>query len=132
MPAARGGTYLYCGSDNKDDVAFNEQRDGWKTHPVAGKQANAFGLYDMSGSVWEWTADCWHDDYSGAPNDGTAWTTGDSCFYGSRVVRSGSWFSGPRPVTERKWAGDPQNWNLGKSVARDQGAHGLRPLRELK
>ena len=127
-----GGTYLYCGSDNKDDVAFNEQRDGWKTRPVAGKQANAFGLYDMSGSVWEWTADCWHDDYSGAPNDGTAWTTGDSCFYGSRVVRSGSWFSGPRPVTERKRAGNLQEWNSGKSVARDQGAHGLRPLRELK
>ena len=131
-----GGTYLYCGSDDRDAVAFNENRDGWLTHAVAAKQPNAFGLYDMSGSVWEWTADCWHDNYSGAPTDGSAWTTGESCSWGSRVARGGSWFSGPRPVTERIWAGEPQNWNPGKTrnnnPSRDQGTYGLRTVREIQ
>jgi formylglycine-generating enzyme required for sulfatase activity len=60
------------------------------THPVGSKQANAFGLYDMIGNVWEYTQDCYHDNYNGAPVDGSAWVT-DSCSDSDRVVRGGSW-----------------------------------------
>ena len=61
------------------------------TAPVGSYSANAFGLLDMLGNVWEWVEDCWHGDYKGAPRDGTAWTRGGDC--GRRVVRGGSWYN---------------------------------------
>lgn len=80
----------YCGSDNADKVSWNGYNSGsflFKTpHPVASKEPNAFGLYDMSGNVWEWVEDTYHDNYNGAPTDGSAWT-GSSM----RVLRGGSW-----------------------------------------
>ncbi|ACC81195.1 bifunctional serine/threonine-protein kinase/formylglycine-generating enzyme family protein [Nostoc punctiforme] len=51
--------------------------------------ANAFGLYDMHGLVWEWCADSWHNNYSDAPSDGTAWEVGGDI--NRRVLRGGSW-----------------------------------------
>lgn len=62
------------------------------------KVANAFGLYDMHGNVWEWCYDHWHNDYKGAPTDGSAWidiarTENDNHF---RLLRGGSWFYFPR------------------------------------
>ena len=63
--------------------------------PVGSFAANAFGLFDMHGNVWEWVQDCWHDSYEGAPTDGSAWTSG--CGSEARaVVRGGSWFHIPR------------------------------------
>jgi len=51
--------------------------------------ANAFGLYDMHGLVWEWCADPWHNNYHGAPQDGSVWdTNGD---INRRVLRGGAW-----------------------------------------
>ena len=64
--------------------------DDSKTAPVASFAANAFGLYDMHGNVWEWTQDSWNGSYKGAPSDGTAWLSG-KC--GRRVLRGGSWYS---------------------------------------
>jgi formylglycine-generating enzyme required for sulfatase activity len=69
--------------------------DGYdRTSPVGHYQPNAFGLYDMFGNAWQWTADCWHDNYNGAPVGGSAWTT--ACSSGGRVVRGGSWYFNPR------------------------------------
>ena len=64
--------------------------DDWDTAPVGSFPANAWGLHDMHGNVWEWVQGCWNDSYAGAPSDGSAWTHGDC---GLRVVRGGSWSS---------------------------------------
>jgi len=90
-----GSRHEYCGSDNLDSVAWygnNNGRPGGNsgqtTHIVAGKKANAFGLYDMTGNVWQWVEDYYHDTYSGAPTDGSAWTIEANQI---RVLRGGSW-----------------------------------------
>ena len=61
--------------------------------PVGTKKANAFGLHDMHGNVREWVEDCYHDNYNGAPSDGSAWTTGDCS---RRVARSSYWLENPQ------------------------------------
>jgi formylglycine-generating enzyme required for sulfatase activity len=53
--------------------------------------ANPYGLYDTSGGVWEWVADCWHNNFKGAPGDGRAWDEPDCRV---RVIRGGSWREG--------------------------------------
>ncbi len=63
-----------------------------QTTDVGSFPPNAFGLYDMHGNVWEWCQDTYHQDYNGAPSDGTAWTDNDNYY---RVLRGGSWFSRP-------------------------------------
>jgi formylglycine-generating enzyme required for sulfatase activity len=75
------------------DAPCNDGYD--RTSPAGHYMPNDFGLYDMSGNAWQWTADCDHDNYIGAPADGTAWTTGGACD-GGRVVRGGSWYYSPR------------------------------------
>jgi formylglycine-generating enzyme required for sulfatase activity len=55
--------------------------------------ANAFGLCDMHGNVWEWCLDHWHNNYEGAPTDGSVWLEEES---NSRVIRGGSWDLTPR------------------------------------
>ena len=69
--------------------AWYQANSGGATHPVGEKKPNAFGLLDMHGNVWAWCEDTWHSSYHGAPNDGSAWQTGDTPF---RVLRGGSWY----------------------------------------
>ncbi len=59
------------------------------TTEVGSYPANAFGLHDMHGNVWEWCEDTWHDDYDLLPKDGSAWTLGGD--HSCRVIRGGSW-----------------------------------------
>jgi formylglycine-generating enzyme required for sulfatase activity len=64
-----------------------------KTSPVgAYKVANAFGLYDMHGNVLEWCEDTWHENYQGAPTDGSAWVDN----YPRRMLRGGGWIGNPQ------------------------------------
>ena len=67
-----------------------------ETTPVGSfKVANAFGLYDMHGNVWEWCEDEWHKNYVGAPTDGTAWTAKNDENSSKKVLRGGSWYYVP-------------------------------------
>ncbi len=71
--------------------------DGYAYTSPAGHYApNAFGLYDMAGNAWQWTADCYHDSYNGAPADGSAWISG-AC-NNAHVARGGSWDDNPRSL----------------------------------
>ena len=71
------------------DYAWYNGNSGDETHPVGQKSPNAFGLYDLHGNVWEWCVDIWHENYNGAPTDGSAWERGDADL---RVLRGGSWY----------------------------------------
>lgn len=110
--AARAGTTTawYWGASANDvcryanaaDLTAKERNPGWtvvecrdgyvEAAPVGQFSANAFGLHDMLGNVFEWVQDCWHDSYTDAPTDGSVWTT-ESCK--ARVLRGGSWLNYP-------------------------------------
>ena len=119
--AARGGSqsqgYQYAGSDNPSAVAWYGD-SGDRTHPVGQKQANELGLYDLSGNVFEWVQDCWHEHYRGAPSDGRAWEQG-ACRY--RVLRGGSWGNRLGHLRSAERGGDYPNrrdYGLGFRLAR--------------
>jgi formylglycine-generating enzyme required for sulfatase activity len=72
---------------------------------VGSKKPNGLGLYDMSGNVYEWVNDCWHNSYQAASTDGSAWLEENGGECGRRVIRGGSWGSGPENlrVSNRNW-----------------------------
>lgn len=74
----------YCGQDQNIHGVHHQQ-----TTEVGSFPANAFGLCDMHGNVWEWCADYWHEDYQGAPSDGIVWVMDGNWEY--RILRGGSW-----------------------------------------
>jgi formylglycine-generating enzyme required for sulfatase activity len=88
-----GSTGKYSFGNDKSQLGnYGWYRDnsGRTTHPVGGKKPNAWGLYDMYGNVEEWLEDKWHDSYSGAPSDGSAWMAGgDSNIH---LIHGGSWY----------------------------------------
>ena len=95
--AARSGgkDETWAGTSDETQLKNYAVYQGRSTEPVGSKKPNGLGLSDMSGNVWEWVEDCWHEYYEGAPENGSAWveTKGSNC--GLRVVRGGSWVYGP-------------------------------------
>jgi formylglycine-generating enzyme required for sulfatase activity len=93
----------YDGTDDPDGKWSGSYGIGTKgiyrqeTTPVGSfGVANAFGLYDMHGNVWEWCMDHWHENYEGAPVDGSAWIGPSASEHASRLLRGGSWSNNPR------------------------------------
>lgn len=88
--AGSSSAYSWGNTIGSNNINCNGCVSQWdndaQTAPVGSFQANAFGVYDVHGNVWEWVKDCWHDSYVGSPSDGTAWLNG-ACV--SRVVRGG-------------------------------------------
>jgi formylglycine-generating enzyme required for sulfatase activity/dienelactone hydrolase len=97
--AARAGSKtVYPWGDqfdaNKANAVGKHGADKWDAAaPVGSFPPNAFGLYDMVGNVWQWTQDCQHLNYEGAPTDGSAWMSGGDC--GWHLTRGGSWVQDP-------------------------------------
>ena len=114
---ARAGTQtvFWWGDDIGIDKAICQgcgtRFKGNETTPVGSSSANAFGLYDVHGNVYEWTADCWNGSYAGAPTDGSAWVSGDC---GLRVLRGGSWGKSPENLRSARRIKDEPSLRSGK------------------
>jgi formylglycine-generating enzyme required for sulfatase activity/serine/threonine protein kinase len=118
-----------CTRANVADRSAAQRYPGWdvfpcddrfvNTSPVGSFAANAFGLNDMLGNVFQWTEDCWSSDYAHAPTDGSARHDG-AC--GERELRGGSWFSTPKYVTasyRNHFAADHRTSSVGIRLVRE-------------
>jgi formylglycine-generating enzyme required for sulfatase activity len=83
-----------------------------QTVAVGSFPANAFGLHDVHGNVWERVEDCYNGSYAGAPTDGSAWTFGDCT---RRVLRGGSWINSPGGVRSAYRGRDGSGFRKNKS-----------------
>ena len=127
---ARAGTTtpFYFGSTISTDQAnydgdytYGAGRKGLdrgKTLPVGSFSANAWGVHDMHGNVYEWVEDCWNGSYAGAPTDGSAWESGNC---DRRVLRGGSWDHEPRSLRSAN-----RNWSTTEDRYIDSGFRVIR------
>jgi formylglycine-generating enzyme required for sulfatase activity len=105
--------------DNVNAYGINGNDKWLNTAPVGQFEANAFGLYDVAGNVWERVADCWHTTYAGAPSEGRAWDS-KPCL--SHVIRGGSWNIFKRSLRSSGRASTPdqmQSMSIGFRLAED-------------
>lgn len=124
-PPARSGNFT--GEHDKSPSgrnwrnAFAGYGDGaWGPAPVGAYLPNRFGLHDLAGNVSEWVADCWHDGYRRAPDDGEAWVN-PGCR--TKVVRGGSWASSPAQTRSA--------WRLGSDADTTNARIGFRVVRDI-
>ena len=118
-----------CASANVADQSAARRFPGWTvfgcddgyiyTAPVGSFKASTFGLNDVLGNVFQWTEDCWHEDYKGAPIDGSARTDGDCS---EHELRGGSWFTTPafvRADYRNHFAANYRTSSVGIRLVRD-------------
>jgi formylglycine-generating enzyme required for sulfatase activity len=118
-----------CTGANVADQSAARRYPGWAvfgcddgfvfTAPVGSFKANAFGVNDMLGNVFQWTEDCWRADYAGAPTDGSARASGDCS---DHELRGGSWFSNPAYVRanyRNHFGADYRTSSVGIRLVRD-------------
>jgi len=129
--AARAGDntverFTYSGTSDSNklgDYAWYEDNSNSTTHEVGTKKPNAYGLYDMSGNVYEWCWNCWTSEYD-ENTEGGSDPTGTSAGSG-RVCRGGSWSDSLCAVSVR-YGGFPYDRNC-----RDNSGHGFRVVRQV-
>ena len=135
--AARAGTmtaYSWgdeIGTGNANCYNCGSQWDNREASPVGSFKANAFGLFDMHGNVWQWVEDCYEDSLNGVPADGTARTSGNCS---RRVVRGGSWNNGPRLIRSAArngngtdFRGVARGFRIGRTLIAGAGATTVSP-----
>ena len=119
-----------------DDIKLNGQPmadcdgcgskwDNQRTAPVGSFAANKFGLFDMVGNVMSWTEDCVHQNYNGAPGDGSAWLEANSGDCSARVLRGGSWDATPVSLSfavRGGYSSETRSTYIGVRVARTLSA----------
>lgn len=118
-----------CSYANVADQTAARRYQGWKvlpcsddfveSAPVGSFKENAFGLYDMLGNVFQWTEDCWTDNYQGAPADGSAQASGDCS---QHELRGGSWFTQPdfvRTAYRNRFDGNYRSTSIGFRLVRE-------------
>ena len=124
--AARAGTATnYWWGDKLKKKHANCRKCGTKwsgkeSAPVGSFPPNPWGIHDMHGNIWEWTADCWNPNHDGAPPDAAVREVGECA---KRVIRSGSWYYFPklsRSASRDKFQADLFSYNIG-----------IRPVREF-
>ena len=118
-----------CAYANVADQTAVRHYPGWnalpcadefvQSAPVGSFRENAFGLYDTLGNVFQWTEDCWKDDYQGAPSDGSAQSAGDCT---QHELRGGSWFTQPgfvRTAYRNRFDGNYRSTSVGFRLIRE-------------
>lgn len=134
------GAEWTCGHANMLDLTGREEHPNWHWHvycddghaytaPVGTYKPNPWDIHDMNGNVWEWVQDCWHNDYTDAPTDGSARVSGGDC--GKRVNRGGGWGNHPRSMRSASRdadAADGRSDALGFRVVREHARATLTPI----
>ncbi|MBC6995551.1 formylglycine-generating enzyme family protein [Neolewinella lacunae] len=113
---------LYAGSNQLDEVGWYDSNNEKETMPNGLLAPNAFGLYDLSGNVWEWCEDDWHSNYNNHPRNSEPWVDDPDPAKRAevRVLRGGSWFVYAgfcRCAYRNAWRPDGRDFDLGFRLA---------------